>query len=147
MSGPNRELFWNKVDRSGDCWEWQAFRDKDGYGVWGWREEDRRWKNVRAHRFAYEEVVGEIPEGLQIDHLCRNPSCVNPDHLEPVTARENTLRGVGITARHAKQTHCHQGHEFTDDNTYINPSGSRVCKQCRRKIVMAYYYRKQAKAA
>lgn len=87
-----------------------------------------------AHRVAYEQARGPIPEGLELDHLCRNRACVNPDHLEPVTHRENLLRADTFAARHAAQTHCVNGHEFTPDNTYIRtrPEGGRECRACRK---------------
>ena len=95
-----------------------------------------------AHRFAYETLVGPIPEGLTIDHLCRRARCVNPDHLEPVTNRENILRGVGLAAQRARQTHCVHGHAFDAANTGIRPDGRRDCRACarermRRKRVVA----------
>lgn len=90
--------------------------------------------HVMAHRWAYEQQVGPIPEGLEIDHLCRNRACVNVEHLEPVTRRENILRGVSMTAQHARKTHCKQGHPFTPENTYIYVHGrlrQRCCLTCR----------------
>ncbi len=78
----------------------------------------------------YEQLVGPIPPGLHLDHLCRNTSCVNPDHLEPVTVAENVLRGVGITAQNAQRTHCRRGHKFTAQNTYRH-GGKRHCRICR----------------
>lgn len=112
------------------CWEWQAGRHRDGYGnFWNGR------RSVGAHRFAYEHFVAPIAEGMQLDHLCRNPCCVNPAHLEPVTGRENTLRGQSPPASHATVTHCPEGHEYTEANTYLY-DGSRYCRRCRynRKI-------------
>lgn len=100
------------------CWDWQLTKTSQGYGR-------KTVKGVKqfAHRLYYEKFVGPIPEGLSIDHLCRNPSCVNPAHLEPVTHQENMRR--------TRRSHCRNGHEFTPENTYVNPSsGSRNCRVC-----------------
>ena len=116
----------------GSCWEWTGAKWK-GYGQFGTQITPGKWRNVKAHRFAYEMFVGPIPEGLQLDHLCRNPGCVNPDHLEPVTNRENGLRGTSPAAVHAKATHCVNGHEFTPENTYRPPGkNERACRECQR---------------
>src|SRR6266576_3456485 len=107
MTSDQQQRFWAKVDRRGseECWPWQANRGR-GYGnVW------IAGRMYRAHRVAYELLIGPIPEGLTLDHLCRNRGCVNPAHLEPVTSRENTLRGEGISANNARKTHCKHGHE------------------------------------
>ena len=88
--------------------------------------------NYRAHRLIYEVLVGPIPEGLQIDHLCRKRPCINPLHLEPVTARQNVLRGNTTAAQHAAQTHCQDGHLFDLANTQINAAGHRHCRECNR---------------
>lgn len=88
---------------------------------------------VTAHRWAYEHWVGPIPEGTELDHLCREVLCVLPTHLEPVTHRENLMRGKGFAARNARKTHCPQGHKYTDENTYVNPRGSRECRTCIRE--------------
>lgn len=131
------DRFWAKVDKTDGCWLWSAARTADGYGnikVDG--------KARRAHRLAYELSVGEIPAGLDLDHLCRNRSCVNPDHLEPVTRRENVLRGDGLAALRAKQTHCKSGHEFTPENTYTG-SGGRSCRRCQVAAVSRYRSREE----
>ncbi len=110
----------------GECWEWSGTMRPDGYGV-AWVD----GRLVRAHRFFYESHVGPIPDGLVLDHLCRNTRCVNPAHLEAVTQRTNVRRGVGLFADRARQTHCKWGHEFIDDNIYRHPQrGTRMCRTC-----------------
>jgi hypothetical protein len=108
-----------------DCWEWTAFRDGNGYG-----RLQIDGLAAKAHRVSYELSVGPIPDALPLDHLCRNPPCVNPDHLEPVTHRENILRGVGMGAINARRTHCAHGHEFNDENTLVTKQGNRACRPC-----------------
>jgi hypothetical protein len=83
-----------------------------------------------AHRVTYEALVGSIPDGLDLDHLCRNRGCCNPEHLEPVTKAENLLRGEGVCAKNARKTHCSRGHEFTPENTIVRPNG-RACRLCK----------------
>ena len=118
------ERFWAKVAVSeDDCWTWTAYRSPKGYGVFG---------NKRAHRVAYEMLVGPIPARLTLDHLCRNRGCVRPDHLEPVTNEENILRGEAPSAKNARKTHCFRGHPLNGANLYVWPrNGMRVCVACR----------------
>lgn len=116
------------IRRTPDCWEWVGSRSQDGYGVVTIR--DPRKVGRYAHRVVYEALVGPIPEGLTIDHLCRNRGCVNPDHLEPVTVRENTLRGVGPTAINARKDRCVRGHLFA--SAKITGTGWRRCEECKR---------------
>lgn len=140
------ERFTAKYTRDADtgCWLWHGAADNHGYGrikIDGVR--------ILAHRFAYEAFVGPIPHGLEIDHLCRTPSCVNPAHLEPVTHRENMLRSNAPPAAQARQTHCIHGHEFTPENTYLYPprkggQPKRACRQCTREN-HARYYRDKSK--
>src|SRR4051812_38920185 len=104
------------------CWLWASAVERNGYG----RIRIGSGQRAQAHRFAYEYFVKPIPAGLQLDHLCRERSCVNPAHLEPVTGRVNTLRGrCGEVAkrRHAAVTHCPFGHEYTSSNTYLCKHG------------------------
>lgn len=122
------DRFWPKVAKSPGCWNWTAGLDSKGYGQFRVSTQQK----IVAHRFAYELLVGPIPAGLQLDHLCRNRQCVNPDHLEPVDSRTNTLRGEGPTAQHARKTHCCHGHELTDDNVRRTKRGARVCLTCER---------------
>lgn len=86
---------------------------------------------VYAHRYMYEQIVGPIPEGMHLDHLCRNRWCINPEHLEPVTNRENWLRGENHMVAQMRQTHCKRGHEFTPENTLWN-NAHRYCRACAR---------------
>lgn len=129
------ERFWVKVDRSGgffSCWHWRASRTSDGYGQFMIRHN----RIVLAHRLAYELMIGPIPTGLTIDHLCRNRVCVNPSHLEPVTVKENILRGVGSAfAINAAKTHCPQGHAYTPENTRLveKKRMHRRCRTCERE--------------
>ena len=117
--------FWQKVDKTDTCWLWTAAKAQ-GYG--------RFYCGGRlhaAHRWSYELLIGPIPEGLHLDHLCRNPASVNPAHLEPVTQRENIIRGTAPAAEHAAATHCPQGHPYDEANTYLAPNGWRQCRTCR----------------
>jgi hypothetical protein len=86
-----------------------------------------------AHIIAYLRAYGPYPEGLDIDHLCRNPGCINPKHLEAVTHRENILRGRSPAARHARKTHCHKGHPFSGENLIRKEDGTRQCRQCKKE--------------
>lgn len=115
------ERFWPKVDKDDDCWYWIGAIDSHGYGS------IRDGSHQRgAHRVAYELLRGAIPEGLQIDHLCENRSCVNPDHLEAVTQAENVRRSAASEPRRA----CPQGHPYSGDNLLDYPSGRR-CRICK----------------
>jgi hypothetical protein len=135
-----------RVNIAGECWEWQGSIQSAGYGKF-----QQDGLTILAHRASYEAHVGPIPDGLQLDHLCRNRRCVNPSHLEPVTLRENVLRGEGPSAMQARQTHCIHGHEFTPENTRMKTVGGkwrqRQCCECHRITNRAYRARLKASAA
>ena len=121
--------FWERVEKSAGCWLWIGYLDpQHGYGKWNPRSGG---SPQHAHRVAYEQLVGPVPEGLHLDHLCRVRRCVNPDHLEPVTPRENNRRGYGFAGVHARKTHCPQGHAYDAANTYLY-RGMRMCSTCRK---------------
>lgn len=122
------------------CWDWTAYRDKDGYG-----SVKADGKMQLAHRHVYSVLVGPIPKGLTLDHLCRNRACVNPEHLEPVTQRVNTHRGNTAAARNAAKTHCVKGHPYDEANTYRNRKG-RFCRACGRDATRRYLQRKRQEA-
>jgi hypothetical protein len=124
---PPEERFDRFVDRSGDCWIWTGSRKSTGYGAIS-----VNGRGYPAHRWAYEQVHGPIPGGLQIDHLCRTRLCVRVEHLELVTPAENTRRGVGPSAQNVGKTHCPKGHAYTPDNTYTDRRGKRSCRECKR---------------
>lgn len=124
--------FFRYVDK-GDCWEWTGYCTPDGYA---------RFRSFDAHRWAYQQFVGDIPEGRELDHLCRNRRCVKPDHLEAVTRRVNVLRGRSFAAVNAAKQACSKGHPFDSDNTYIRPNGNRDCRACGTERQRAYQRRK-----
>lgn len=117
---------WWMPEPNTGCWLWFRATTAKGYG--SLKENGR---DVHAHRVAYEAFRGPIPPGLQIDHLCRVRCCVNPDHLEAVTQRENLLRGVGRCAINARKEHCKRGHPLSGDNLIVYPNGYRNCRECR----------------
>ena len=139
----DHELFWSHVIPTGFCWLWEGGEGGEGEGYGRARVNG----SMRAaHRVAYEALVGAIPDGMQLDHLCRIHLCVNPDHLEPVTPQENTLRGFGPAGINARKTHCIHGHEFTPENTYIK-GGWRICRECKHVNQLSYYRNRIAREA
>lgn len=150
VKGDEASRFWPKVNKGGPipahrpdlgpCWLWTAAPNEHGYGIF----RNAAKKNVRAHRWAYENAVGCVPEGLDLDHLCRNRGCVNPAHLEPVTSTENMRRAPpGRRAWRKLITHCPQGHEYTLENTRIR-GGVRCCRTCTLTRQRAAYRAKRA---
>ena len=138
MDQKQRHNFDSKVNKTGACWLWIGEITDAGYGM-----ATISGKRFRAHRISYELTKGEIPPGLQIDHLCRNRACINPDHLEAVSRRENILRGEGVTAQNLRRKTCIKGHPLRGMNLYLflnkktNAYG-RHCKRCRANAQMRY---------
>lgn len=136
---PEFERFWEKVgkhDNTNECWIWVAARSSKGgkktYGVFTiGSKRDGTHRNIYAHVWSYLNYAGSIPEGYQIDHLCKNILCVNPKHLEAVTCQVNLMRSTNFSAIHAQTTHCPQGHPYDEGNTYIY-KGQRTCRTCHK---------------
>lgn len=130
LRAPALKRFWTKVEKTDECWNWTASRNKDGYGQF-----KVQGSNLSlAHRFAYEQLVGPIPEGLTIDHLCRNRACVRPAHLEAVPMEENHRRGrPGRFGGRQKQPYCKRGHPMDGPGSDVRISGTtRNCRICNR---------------
>jgi len=126
--------YWVEEDRgyASPCWVWQG-NTRDGYGRIF--REGRLWN---AHRWYYEQARGSLPEGTEMDHLCRVRACVNPDHLEPVTRTTNIQRGYKARG---KPTHCKHGHEYTPENTLVDKDGAWRCRECQKANMRRYYER------
>jgi hypothetical protein len=128
---PIMERIWERTEPIPECgcYIWMGALGSSGYG-----QISVEGKRLQVHNVTYEQLVGPIPDGMQLDHLCRVRSCWRPDHLELVTPRENTLRGIGPSAVNARRTHCINGHAFTEDNTYYyrgrRQHDRRFCRQC-----------------
>lgn len=133
-----------RVRKTGTCWIWQGSND-GRYGFTYVETINGKEKKTSAHRAVYQALVGEIPEGLVIDHLCGNKMCVNPEHLEPVTQQENLMRSESNVARiNSLKTHCINGHEFTPENTYRRkdrPRATRECRECRTNATRRFAWR------
>jgi len=147
------ERFWEKVNKNGPipahrpelgpCWVWTAAK-MEGYGAFPLSG----GRNVHAHIVSFTWEYGDIPEGFERDHLCRNRACVRPDHLEAVTHWTNVARGISPHGLNAAKTKCRNGHDFSPENTRVNSKGQRVCITCARAACLAWYYRqKKARAA
>ena len=131
------------VDPETGCWVWRLYKDKLGYGYCHVAKDISKM----AHRVSLTVARGPIPDGLEVDHLCRNTSCVNPDHLEAVTQRENIRRApLSPATLNAAKTHCVNGHEFTASNTRVDPNRGRICRACQREATARYRSRRHTKA-
>ena len=133
--------WWSYVVPTEGCWHWTGWSSRDGYGRF-----QVRTKGPMAHRFGYEMLVGPIPEGLTLDHLCNNPGCVNPEHLVPATVVDNVMRGNGACVRNSKRTHCPKGHPLSGDNLIPSRLPSRGCLTCHREVCRQYMRRKRGAA-
>ena len=151
--------FWKKVDRShgpDSCWEWQAGLHTGGYGIFHWGTSSGP-RGLYAHRFSYEIANGPISPGLDIDHLCRNPRCVNPSHLEAVTHQENVFRGDSPSAKARRTKTCKRGHTIDGDNLLIvrrkDSQDRHLCRACEnmrqtvRRDANREKYREQCRAS
>lgn len=128
MNPKQIQRFMKYVKQSRSCWEWYGNKIHIGYGVFG-----LNYRHMLAHRVSYELFREKIPNGLVIDHLCRNRCCVNPDHLEVVTQQENARRGeTGKNNQYSKKTHCPQGHPYDEKNTWIDKNNYRYCRNCNK---------------
>lgn len=130
MDEATLDRFLAKIEITEECWLWTASCDGTGYG-----KISINGRLVPAHRASYELFIGPIPEGLDLDHLCRVHRCVRPEHLEPVTRRENLIRGETIIATQVLVDRCPQGHEYTPENIYrwSRQPTQRKCLTCRRE--------------
>jgi hypothetical protein len=138
MTGRELSRFQSRVDPepNSGCWIWVGGRTKKGYG-----RIQVDWKRKEAHVVSYKHFVGAIPPGLQLDHLCRLPCCVNPGHLEAVTCRVNLLRGATVAATNAAKTTCPHGHPYS----HTDVSGGRRCRPCELRAERAYRDRRRAR--
>lgn len=135
--------FWNKVQLAPcellptECWQWTASLTRKGYAqFYVGSKKDGTNRMATAHVLSYKTLVGPVPDGKQLDHLCRNRGCVNPQHLEPVTGSVNCLRGltgINVVSRERAKTHCPQGHPYDETNTLFGKNGSRQCRTCARE--------------
>ncbi len=133
---PLEQRFWSRVIKTDTCWLWQG---NTSAGGGGYGSIYSGGKNRLVHHVVFELLGKKIPKGLEADHLCRVRHCVNPDHIEFVTLRENQLRGYGVSGINARKTHCVRGHKFTPENTYWRKNRyGRDCRICMKKRMHEY---------
>jgi hypothetical protein len=145
LTPAQQEAFWNKVEvphQPSCCWHWTGSIDPTGYGKFKIYQHSLAY-NRKVHRIAFTLLIGEIPDDLTIDHLCRNRGCVNPDHMQLVTLGDNIRRSNGLSRRLHRGDTCQHGHT----EIYITASGKRSCRVCDRRRTTEYTARKKAKAA
>lgn len=133
---PNERLLSNITVDDNGCWVWQRHTNYRGYGETHVFRDNKK-RHISAHRLAYETFIGPIPDGLQLDHLCRVRACCNPEHLEAVTCRENLLRGETHASANANRTACPKGHPYDDENTQTRRVGRR-CRACHKAYMRSY---------
>ena len=133
----NEERFWKRVNKTDTCWLWTGSKHEYGYGNFHMHLGEYEYRNINAHRFAWELLVGPVPDGMVLDHkVCNNPPCCNPAHLVVTTNWDNISRsGKSPSIINKLKTHCKRGHEFTPENTYIPPGKPcRMCKICMTEV-------------
>lgn len=134
--------FWAKVEKTDGCWLWKGSLSHFGYGHFTLASLGYGYCiTIKPHRLVYELTKGTIPEGKTLDHLCRNRACVNPHHLEPITNRENLIRGNGFAGQNVRKTHCSNGHALVEGNLVPHElkRGHRVCMICTRRYAREHY--------
>lgn len=135
------DRLWSKVEpQNPGCWIWTGTINSGGYGVF--RTGGQSAPYLGAHRVVWQELVGPIPEGLELDHLCKVRHCVNPDHLEPVTPAVNQARSASFSSLNRRKEACRHGHPLSGDNLYVTPKGFRQCRTCR-KVAQERHRRKR----
>ena len=128
--------FERHVEKVAGCWLWRGTLTRDGYGRMNLNQ-----RIYLAHRVAYTVAYGRIPDGRELDHLCRTHACVRPEHLEAVTRAQHNPRGMSPSALNGRKTQCRNGHALSVENTYVPPTGGRTCRICKREKENAAYYR------